>query len=41
MHEKSMNASDNIQKNKKFADDAFLARFKTVVDKHDAAAYGG
>lgn len=39
-HENSMVVSETVAKNKRLADDAFLARFKTVVDKHDAAAYG-
>lgn len=40
MHEKSMATSNEVQKNKKYADDAFFARFKNVVEKHDSAAYG-
>lgn len=39
MHEKNMLATDDIQRRKKLADDAFARRFQTVMDKHNAADY--
>jgi peptidoglycan hydrolase CwlO-like protein len=39
MHEKNMLATDDIQRRKKLADDAFARRFQAVMDKHNAADY--
>lgn len=39
MHEKNMLATQDIQRRKKLADDAFARRFQTVMDKHNAANY--
>lgn len=39
MHEKNMLSTDDIQRRKKLADDAFSRRFQTVMDKHNAADY--
>ncbi len=39
MHEKNMLATQDIQRRKKLADDAFARRFQAVLDKHNAADY--
>jgi len=39
MHEKNMLATQDIQRRKKLADDAFARRFQTVMDKHNTANY--
>lgn len=39
MHEKNMLATQDIQRRKKLADDAFARRFQTVLDKHNASNY--
>lgn len=39
MHEKNMLSTDDIQRRKKLADDAFSRRFQTVMDKHNSADY--
>ncbi len=39
MHEKNMVATQDIQRRKKLADDAFARRFQSVLDKHNAADY--
>ncbi|MCO6185391.1 hypothetical protein [Rhizobium sp. L1K21] len=39
MHEKNMLSTQDIQRRKKLADDAFARRFKDVMDKHNAADY--
>lgn len=39
MHEKNMVATQDIQRRKKLADDAFARRFQAVMDKHNAANY--
>ncbi|MDW6022239.1 hypothetical protein SAZ10_10795 [Mesorhizobium sp. BAC0120] len=39
LHEKNMVASADIQRRKKFADDAFARRFAEVMRKHNAADY--
>ncbi len=39
MHEKNMLATQDIQRRKKLADDAFARRFQEVMDKHNAANY--
>ena len=39
MHEKNMLATQDIQRRKKLADDAFARRFQAVLDKHDSANY--
>lgn len=39
MHEKNMLATQDIQRRKKLADDAFARRFQDVMDKHNAADY--
>jgi hypothetical protein len=39
MHEKNMLATQDIQRRKKLADDAFARRFQTVLDKHNSANY--
>ncbi|MCP8894031.1 hypothetical protein KYK29_03750 [Shinella daejeonensis] len=39
MHEKNMIATQDIQRRKKLADDAFTRRFQEVMDKHNAADY--
>ncbi|TCD15368.1 hypothetical protein [Oricola cellulosilytica] len=39
MHEKNMVATQDIQRRKKLADDAFARRFDEVMKKHDAANY--
>ena len=39
MHEKNMVATQDIQRRKKLADDAFARRFQAVLDKHNSADY--
>lgn len=39
MHEKNMLATQDIQRRKKLADDAFARRFQEVMDKHNASNY--
>ena len=39
MHEKNMLATQDIQRRKKLADDAFARRFQTVLEKHNSANY--
>jgi hypothetical protein len=39
LHEKNMLSTQDIQRRKKLADDAFARRFQTVLDKHNAADY--
>ena len=39
MHEKNMLSTQEIQRRKKLADDAFARRFAEVMDKHNAANY--
>lgn len=39
LHEKNMLSTADIQRRKKLADDAFVRRFQTVMDKHNAANY--
>ena len=39
LHEKNMLATQDIQRRKKLADDAFARRFQSVMDKHNAANY--
>ena len=39
MHEKNMVATQDIQRRKKLADEAFARRFDEVMKKHDAANY--
>jgi hypothetical protein len=39
MHEKNMVATQDIQRRKKLADDAFARRFDDVMKKHDAGNY--
>ena len=39
MHEKNMLATQDIQRRKKLADDAFARRFADVMEKHNAADY--
>lgn len=39
MHEKNMLATQDIQRRKKLADDAFARRFQDVMDKHNASNY--
>jgi hypothetical protein len=39
MHEKNMLSTQDIQRRKKLADDAFARRFQTVLDKHNSAQY--
>ena len=39
MHEKNMLATQDIQRRKKLADDAFARRFQSVMDKHNTANY--
>ncbi len=39
MHEKNMLSTQDIQRRKKLADDAFARRFKEVMDKHNSANY--
>ena len=40
LHEKNMLSTQDIQRRKKLADDAFARRFQAVMDKHNAASYG-
>lgn len=39
LHEKNMLSTQDIQRRKKLADDAFARRFQTVMDKHNSAKY--
>jgi predicted nucleic acid-binding Zn-ribbon protein len=39
MHEKNMLSTQDIQRRKKLADDAFARRFATVMEKHNTANY--
>lgn len=39
LHEKNMLSTQDIQRRKKLADEAFARRFQTVLDKHNAANY--
>ncbi|WP_313616844.1 hypothetical protein [Agrobacterium sp.] len=39
LHEKNMLSTQDIQRRKKLADEAFSRRFQTVLDKHNAANY--
>jgi peptidoglycan hydrolase CwlO-like protein len=39
MHEKNMLATQDIQRRKKLADDAFARRFQSVLEKHNSANY--
>lgn len=39
LHEKNMLSTQDIQRRKKLADDAFARRFQAVLDKHNAANY--
>ncbi len=39
MHEKNMLSTQDIQRRKKLADDAFVRRFQVVLDKHNSAQY--
>lgn len=39
MHEKNMLSTQDIQRRKKLADDAFARRFQSVMDKHNSANY--
>tara|TARA_R110002126_G_scaffold291789_1_gene458339 strand:- start:43347 stop:44507 length:1161 start_codon:yes stop_codon:yes gene_type:complete len=39
MHEKNMLSTQDIQRRKKLADDAFSRRFSAVLEKHNAADY--
>ena len=39
LHEKNMLATQDIQRRKKLADEAFARRFQAVMDKHNSAAY--
>ncbi len=39
LHEKNMLATQDIQRRKKLADEAFARRFQSVMDKHNAANY--
>lgn len=39
LHEKNMLATQDIQRRKKLADDAFARRFQAVIDKHNSANY--
>ncbi len=39
LHEKNMLSTQDIQRRKKLADDAFARRFQSVLDKHNAANY--
>lgn len=39
LHEKNMLSTQDIQRRKKLADEAFARRFQAVLDKHDAANY--
>lgn len=39
LHEKNMLSTQDIQRRKKLADDAFARRFQSVMDKHNSANY--
>ena len=39
MHEKNMVATQDIQRRKKLADEAFARRFDEVMKQHDAGTY--
>lgn len=39
LHEKNMLSTQDIQRRKKLADDAFARRFQSVLDKHNSANY--
>ena len=39
MHEKNMISTEDIQRRKKLADEAFARRFQAVMDKHNSANY--
>lgn len=39
LHEKNMLSTQDIQRRKKLADEAFARRFQSVLDKHNAANY--
>jgi hypothetical protein len=39
LHEKNMLATQDIQRRKKLADEAFARRFQAVIDKHNSANY--
>lgn len=39
LHEKNMLSTQDIQRRKKLADEAFARRFQSVLDKHNAADY--
>jgi len=39
MHEKSMTSTQDIQRRKKLADDAFARRFSDVMEKHNSGKY--
>lgn len=39
LHEKNMLSTQDIQRRKKLADDAFARRFQAVMDKHNSANY--
>lgn len=39
LHEKNMLSTQDIQRRKKLADDAFARRFQSVMDQHNAANY--
>ena len=39
LHEKNMLSTQDIQRRKKLADDAFARRFQAVLDKHNSADY--
>jgi len=41
MHEKNMVSTQEIQRRKKLADDAFARRFSEVLKKHETATYSG
>ena len=41
MHEKNMLSTQEIQRRKKLADDAFARRFSEVLEKHQTASYTG
>ena len=39
LHSKNMMSSQEIQRRKKLADDAFARRFGTVLEQHEASRY--
>ena len=41
MHEQNMVSTQDIQRRKQLADDAFARRFQEVMDKHNKADYVG